>query len=406
MPRALYKLTATTVRKTTTPGRYGDGGGLYLLIQPNGNRSWVFRWRDKVTGKLRDKGLGPVWDVTLEQAREAAKACRAKVREGGDPIDDAKAERTAKRIDLAKRMTFNEAAKKYIELNRSGWRNAKHAEQWTATLETYAASINGLPVAEIDTALVLRCIEPQWAAKTETMTRVRQRIESVLGWAIVSGYRAGPNPATWRGHLDKILPGRSKVQPVQHRIALPYSEAAGFLYDLRAKTGIAARAVELQMLTACRPGEAAGARCAEFDLDAATWTIPRERMKANKEHRIPLAPAVVAMLRPLISEGDYVFPGLKGGHVTTAAMLKAARSIREGIDVHGLRSTFRDWAGETTSHPREVIEHALAHRLKDAAEAAYARGDLFKRRRKLMSDWAAWCEQSVGRTVTPIRGRQ
>lgn len=392
MARELNRLTALKVRKTTKPGKYHDGAGLYLVVHPNGSRTWIFRWRDRVTAKLRDKGLGPVWDVSLEQAREKAKACREQVRNGGDPIEDARAAMAAKRVEFAKRLTFAECASQYIDAHKAGWRNAKHAGQWVATLDTYAAPINPLPVAAIDTALVLKCIEPHWATKTETMTRVRQRIEKVLDWARVREYRTGENPARWKGHLDQLLPQRNKVQKVQHHAALPYADVTAFMGELRNRNGLAALCLELQILTATRPGEAAEATWSEFDLDGATWTIAAERMKAGKEHRVPLSAPAVALLRSLPVQGPYVFPGVKGKPLTTAAAMALLKRMRPGITAHGFRSTFRDWAGETTKHPREVIEHALAHQLKDKAEAAYQRGDLFQRRAALMSDWAKYCQ--------------
>ncbi|NCT68572.1 MAG: integrase arm-type DNA-binding domain-containing protein, partial [Rhodanobacteraceae bacterium] len=405
MARELFKLSAPMVRKTTKAGRYGDGGGLYLFVQPNGNRSWIFRWRDRTTGKLRDKGLGPAWDVSLEEARASAKACREQVRAGGDPIADARAANEARRLKAATRQTFAQCAERYIAAHRAGWRNEKHAGQWSATLATYAAPINPLPVDAIDTVHVLACLEPHWANKTETMTRVRQRIEAVLDWATARKLRTGENPARWKGHLDKLLPKRSKVRAVQHREALAYAEMGAFMAELRQRNGLAARCLELQILTATRPGETAGAQWAEIDTERAVWTIPGERMKAGKEHRVPLSARAVELLKGFARDGDHVFPGVKGQPLTTAAGMKLLKEMRPGITAHGFRSSFRDWAGETTAHPREVIEHALAHQLKDKAEAAYQRGDLFERRRRLMDDWARYCDAPAGHnraTVAPV----
>lgn len=404
MAREIFKLSALKVRKTTKQGKYGDGGGLYLSISNTGNRSWIFRWRDRVTGKLRDHGLGPCWDVSLEQARAKAKLCREQVRDGGDPIGGKRAAIAAKRVELAKRLTFAECAEKYITAHRAGWRNEKHAAQWSSTLATYAMPISSLPVADVDTALVLKCIEPYWSTKTETMTRVRQRVEAILDWATVREYRTGENPARWKGHLDKILPKRSKVAAVKHHPALPYADMYGFMGELRKRNGLTARCLELQILTATRPSEAAGACWDELDLDAATWTIPAERMKANIEHRVPLSPDAVSLLRAMPHEHAMVFPGVKGKPLTIAAGLKLAKVLHPGIVPHGFRSSFRDWAGETTAHPREVIEHAMAHRLKDAAEAAYQRGDLFQRRVRLMDDWATYCAAAPRKdNATPIK---
>lgn len=396
--RERNKLTALQVSRLAEPGRYNDGAGLYLLVKEN-SKSWVYRWRDRVSGKLRDKGLGPAWDVTLAEAREKAQECRAIVRAGGDPIAEARQQLAARR---AKHVTFADCASRYIRIHRPGWRNAKHASQWENTLRTYAGAIADLPVAQVDTAAVLRCVEPHWTTKTETMTRVRQRIEAILDWATVRELRSGDNPARWQGHLDHLLPKKAKVQPVQHRPALAYADGPAFMNELRERMALSARCVELQVLTASRPGEVAEARWEEFDLDARTWTIPRERMKAEREHRIPLAGPAISLLRGLPKEGEHVFPGPKGKPLTTAAGLKMVKSLRPGITAHGFRSTFRDWAGETTAHPREVIEHALAHRLKDKAEAAYQRGDLYQRRIHLMADWAAYLD-GVAAGVVPMR---
>lgn len=390
------RLTAITIRNTKRAGMHCDGRGLYLKVTPAGTKSWIFRWRDKVTGKLRDKGLGPVVDVSLEEAREAAGVCRRQVREGGDPIGIVRDQIQAARLERAKRLTFGECAERYIKAHRSGWRNAKHAEQWESTLATHAALLTDLPVAEVDTALVIKALEPIWETKTETATRVRQRIESVLDWATVRTYRAGDNPARWRGHLDKLLPKPEKLKRVKHRAALPYADIGAYMVSLREKASDGARALELQILTACRPGEVAGAQWDEVDLSAAVWTIPGDRMKAGKEHRVPLSPRAVELLAAIPRKSGFLFPGTKRNTgITTAAMLKSGRSIRDDIDLtsHGFRSTFRDWAAEATNYPRDVVEMALAHAIKDKTEAAYRRGDLFEKRRELMDEWAGRCAQ-------------
>ena len=404
MARERNKLTALQVRRLKEPGRYGDGGNLFLYISPTGARSWVFRYRSRVTGKLRDMGMGPALDVTLERARERAAAARVLITEGIDPLDHARDRRMSAKLAHAVRMTFGQCATQYIATHRAGWRNTKHAEQWVATLDTYAAPITDLPVDAIDTALVLKCLEPHWGTKTETMTRVRQRIEAVLDWATARKLRQGENPARWKGHLDKLLPRRSKVQKVVHREALPYSDMPAFMAELRQRQGLSARTLELQILTAARPGEAAGAQWIEFDLDRGVWTVPSDRMKAGKEHRVPLSSAAVKMLKALPRIDGNVFPGVKGRPLTTAAGMALLKDMRPGITAHGFRSTFRDWAAECTAHPREVIEHALAHQLKDKAEAAYQRGDLFERRARLMADWARFCESpKASANVTPIK---
>ncbi|WP_158881469.1 site-specific integrase [Rhodanobacter sp. L36] len=412
MATHVNRLTATSV-KTKKPGMHADGGLLYLLVKPDGRRSWIFRYRDRITTKLRDMGLGPAWDVSLSEARERAAGLRRMLRDGQDPMTVKHAEKAEARAKHEKRMAFGRCAELYIETHRSGWKNPKHAAQWDSTLRTYCVPVWQLPVDAIDTALVMKCLEgkdskaPLWNSKPETMSRVRGRIESVLAWATVRGLRIGDNPAAWRNHLDQLLPARNKVQAVKHRAALPYVDAAAFMAELRQRDTVGARVLELQMLTATRPGEAAGARWAEFDLDGAVWTIPGSRMKAGKEHRIPLAPAAVKLLRGLPRINDNVFPGVRDRSITTAAAMKLLKELRPGLTAHGFRSTFRDWAAETTSHSREVIEAAMAHRLKDAAEAAYQRGDLLQRRAVLMKDWAAYCAAPrAADNVTALQGRK
>ena len=349
-------------------------------------------------------GLGPAWDVTLAEARERAANLRRMLRDGQDPLQVKHAQKAEARAMHEKRMPFGRCAELYIEVHRSGWKNPKHASQWSATLTTYCEPIWKLPVDAIDTALVMKCLDSIWTTKTETASRLRGRIESVLAWATVRGLRTGDNPAAWRNHLDQLLPARNKVRKVEHRAALPYAEAAAFMVELRQRNSLAARVLELQILTATRPGEAAGAQWSEFDLDAGLWTIPAARMKAGKEHRIPLAPAVVKLLEALPHDNVNVFPGVKNRPITTEAAMKLLKELRPGLTAHGFRSTFRDWAAETTSHPREVIEAAMAHRLKDAAEAAYQRGDLLQRRAVLMKDWAGYCAAvRKGGNVTAIK---
>jgi len=408
MARTDNKLTVTQVRNLKQPGRYNDGAGLYLYVHKSGNRYWVFRYRDRVTGKHRDKGLGPVLDVTLQTAREKALDCRNALRDGFDPIDMAQQARIDAMLDRAQQLTFGDCAKRYIEAHRAGWSSAKHAAQWAATVETYCEIILPLPVADVDTTLVLCCLEPIWTEKTETATRVRGRIESVLDWATARKYRMGENPARWRGHLDKLLPKPGKLKNVQHRPALDYRQVGAFMVKLRAGDTLSARVLELQILTATRPGEAVGARWTELDLENKIWTIPAERMKANKEHEIPLSPQAVSLLKQLPKASEFVFPGIKQGkHITAEVGMRLLRQIEPGITAHGFRSTFRDWAGNTTSHAREVCEHALAHQLTDRSEAAYSRSTLLLKRTELMTDWANYCDLELGHkaSVTPIRGQ-
>ena len=407
MATRVNRLTATSV-KNAKPGMHADGGSLYLLVKPDGkNRSWIFRYRDRTTSKLRDMGLGPAWDVTLAEARKRAEGYRLMLRDGQDPITTKHAQRADAREQHEKRLPFGRCAELYIDVHRNGWKNPKHAAQWDSTLRTHCILIWKLPVDTIDTAQVMRCLDPIWTAIPETASRLRGRIESVLAWATVRGLRTGDNPAQWRNHLDQLLPARNKVQAVEHRAALPYVEVAAFMAELRQQDTVAARVLELQILTATRPGEAAGAQWSEFDLDGAVWTIPGARMKAGKEHRIPLAPAVVKLLKAMPRTSDNVFPGVKSKPITTDAAMKLLKQMRPGLTAHGFRSTFRDWAAETTSHPREIIEQAMAHRLKDAAEAAYQRGDLLQRRAVLMKDWATYCAAPrKADNVTALQGRK
>ncbi len=342
-------------------------------------------------------GLGPLHTVSLAEARTKALNCRRKLLDGIDPLDEKRHLVATRKADQANQLSFDECAKKYIAAHRSSWKNAKHAAQWQSTLDAYASPVFGsLPVSTLDTGLVMQVIEPVWTVKTETASRVRGRIESVLDWATVRGYRKGENPARWKGHLDHLLPRKSKIQKVKHHAALPYEEASTFVHTLRALDGVAARAFELLILTATRTSETIGACKAEVDLDAKVWTIPAERMKVPKEHRIPLCPQAIKLLRPLIKDAsnksDYLFPGNKTGtHLSNMALLQLLRRLeRPDLTAHGFRSTFRDWARETTDYPREVAEAALAHTIRDKTEAAYARGDLFEKRRIMMEHWSRY----------------
>ncbi len=413
------KIAKTSLPEYKKPGRYNDGGGLYLHVReskprisedaPTLYRAWVFRYRDRITGKHRDKGLGPLRDVSLKEAREAARMHRNALRDGIDPIDVHRQARINAMLEHARRITFGDCAKRYIETHRAGWRNAKHIYQWERTLEIYCDVLMPLPVAEIDTGLVLQCLEPIWISKTETATRVRQRVESVLDWATAHKYRAGENPARWRGHLDKLLAEPGKLKNIKHLPALDYSKIGVFMARLRAGECLSAYAVELQILTATRPGETVGARWSEFDLNSKAWTIPAERMKADKEHEVPLSPQAVALLKRIPKVSDYVFPGASlNKHLTTAANMKMVKSIQPGITAHGFRSTFRVWCAEQTNFQREVIEHALSHQLKDKVEAAYQRKTQYPKRAKLMTAWAKFCdiETTPTASVTPIQGRK
>lgn len=403
MAGGINKLSALTVQRAKEPGYYGDGGGLWLQISKLGGKSWVFRFTRH--GKTREMGLGPVHTVSLAEARDKALEHRKAVANGHDPIDERKAGRDQARLDTARRKTFAECAAAYIEANRAGWQNEKHAAQWQSTLSNYAyPTLGSLPVSSIDTDRVLAVlmqevedrdgVAPLWHAKTETASRVRGRIESVLDWASFRGYREGENPARWKGHLEHELPARSKIQKVKHHAALPYQQVASFVTELRNRDGVSARALEFSIFTAARSGEVRGATWEEIDFSARVWTVPGRRMKARREHRVPLSDEAIHILEqmPRIATCDYVFSAPKGGMLSDMALTSVLRRMgHPDLTQHGFRSTFRDWAGETTTYPREVCEHALAHQLADGVEAAYQRGDLLAKRTLLMQDWGRFC---------------
>lgn len=383
--------------ETAAPGRHGDGRGLFLFVKPSGARSWVLRYQ--VQGRRRDLGLGAYPDVSLAMARDRAAEARRLIAEGGDPI--------AKKRQ-AKPKTFRDAALELIESRRSGWKNAKHAAQWTSTLEAYVfPKIGAVQVAKIETADVIATLTPIWAKKPETANRVRQRIEAVIDYTSALGIRSGDNPARWRGHLDHLLPKPTKVRAVKHHPALPHAEIADFMRELSERNGVAARALAFTILTAARSGETRGMIWGEVDLKAKVWTIPAQRMKTAKEHRVPLSNAAIALLGQrgegvpdeALILGSEAKPGKLISDMSMTAVLR--RMERLDITVHGFRSTFRDWAGETTGFPREVIEAALAHGIKNKAEAAYARSDLFDKRRRLMEAWAqvAAAQEGEGKIV-------
>lgn len=402
MARTINKLSDKGVKAKSEPGRYGDGGGLYLQISSYGTKAWVFRYM--LDGKARHMGLGSVNDFTLAEARERARKARQKLTDGIDPLAEREVGKAVTKAEAAKQMTFATAAERYIASKSDGWRSEVHKAQWASTLKMHAAALSDMDVSTIETAHVMSVLEPIWRTKTETASRVRGRIEKVLDWAAFHKLRAGENPARWRGHLDQVLSARSKVAKVKPHPAMPYVAIGGFMATLRALDSTSARALEFTILCAARTGEVIGARWDEIDLAGKVWTIPAGRMKAEKEHRVPLSERAVAILKALPREGEYVFPGAKKDKpLSNMAMLELLRGMKgvPGLTVHGFRSTFRDWAGETTAHPREVIEHALAHQLADKAEAAYQRGDLLAKRARLMADWATYCARKphVGNVV-------
>ncbi len=393
MAQQHHRLNARTVETIKTPGRHADGGNLYLNVTASGARSWVFMFtRD---GRQREMGLGPLRDVSLAKARVIAAQHRQALLDGVNPLSAREA------VVVVVKPTFGAFADKLITTKESQWRNAKHRAQWRSTLATYAAKIAAKPVDSITTADVLACLTPIWMPKPETAARVRGRIEAVLNAAKAEGLRTGDNPAAWRGHLDHLLPKRSKLSR-GHHAALPIDDTPAFIGRLRELDAMSARALEFIVLTATRTGEALGATWAEIDLASATWTIPAARMKAGVEHRVPLSDRAIANLNALaaVRTGDHVFPGAKrNAALSNMALLMTLRRLGVAVTTHGFRSTFRDWASERTNFQSDVCEMALAHTIPNRVEAAYRRGDLFEKRRLLMAAWAAFCEPAAEDTV-------
>lgn len=396
------KLSARAVAALSKAGRHSVGDGLYLQISKAGSRTWLFRYM--LRGKAREMGLGPVTDVSLAEAREKVGEARRVLADGRDPIEARKEAARAADLEAARRITFKGAAEAYIDMRRAGWRNPKHVQQWENTLATYAYPVFGhLPVSEVDTALVLRALEPIWRTKTETATRVRGRIEAVLDWAKVMGYREGANPALWRGHLAHLLAPPNKVAKVEHHAALPWQEVAGFMAALRRRQATSSLALEVLILTAARTSEVLEMTWSEINLQTGIWALPAERMKAERPHRVPLVRQVKSVLVHMgenYGYDGYVFPGPRSrdgnrrplSNMSLLQLLK--RMGHPDITVHGFRSSFRDWASEATSFPNEVAEAALAHIVGDKVEAAYRRGDLFAKRRRMMEAWAEYCDQT------------
>jgi len=410
MARTMGRLTVKEVEKKTTPGNHGDGGGLTLQITKAGVKSWLYRYM--INGKARWMGLGPVHSVSLAEARQKAAEARKMVVEGIDPLQAKDQRRLDAEMAKARLMTFDQCTRAYIEAHRAGWKNAKHGDQWVNTLATYVSPIIGaLPVEQVDTGLVVKVLtqtdekgQQFWQVKNETASRVRGRIESILGWATTSGFRTGDNPARWRGHLENLLANISKTSRIRNHPSLAWDRMGAFFHDLRLRDGVAARAVEFAILTASRSGEVRGACWSEIDLAAKVWTIPASRMKAKREHEVPLSDAVAALIKsmPQIDGTDLIFPGTKGQALSDMSLTAVIRRMngemptwtdKDGntITVHGFRSTFRMWAAESTNYPREVAEHALAHQLPDAVERAYQRGTQFAKRAAMMNEWAKFC---------------
>ncbi len=412
MPKKVSNALTPLAVKNAKPGRHADGNGLHLLVKESGARSWVYRFM--LDGKSRDVGLGAAGrdGISLADARDARDALRIKVKAGIDPLDE-RQRRAADALAAAQAakvagVTFRAVSEAYMGSNGDSWRNDKHRQQWKNTLATYVYPVIGdLPVAEVNTAHVLQIIEPIWKAKAETASRVRGRIETILDAAKARGYREGENPARWRGHIAQILPARARLTRGHHK-AMPYETIPAFIAALRQREAVAALALEFTILTAARTGEVIGAKWDEVDLDKAIWTIPANRMKAGKEHRVPLSSRAVEIL--METQGlrkESLFPAIRGGKLSGMAMTMLLRRMKVDVTVHGFRSGFRDWCAECTGYAHEVAEMALAHTIDNKVERAYRRGDLFDKRRRLMDEWAAYCENgggAVGENVTPIRG--
>lgn len=410
MGRELNRLSARAVATLATPGRHADGGGLHLVIAPGGSRKWVFRFT--LGGKTHDLGLGSAREVSLAEARQKAAAHRDAIRRGENP----KTEKTKEAAPL-----FGAFALEYVDTMKSQWRNEKHVAQWKMTLTSYAEPLHGLALDAIGTDDVLGVLKPLWGRVPETAERLRGRIEAVLDAAKAKGWRAGENPARWRGHLEQLLPRRQRLTR-GHHAALPYDDIAAFMGELRTRRAMAARALEFITLTATRSGEALNATWAEIDLAKGVWTVPASRMKAGREHRVPLSKAALALLdrvKPLAGDGGgFLFPGeVQGARpagapdearinpkkpISAASLAKLLRNMKREVTIHGMRSTFRDWAAETTGFPHEVCEMALAHTIQNKAEAAYRRGDLFEKRRELMEAWASFCDPKPA-NVLPMK---
>jgi len=419
----LGKLTAKKIENLTLPGTYEDGDGLRLFIKPNGKKYWVLRFQ--LAGKRREMGLGTYPAIGLKEARQKSSDRRRLLRDGIDPLqardDERTAQQAAENQRIRKSVTFQDVSNDYIEAHRAGWKNVKHAQQWTNTLATYAAPVIGdLTTSQITTEHLLEILKPIWASKAETASRVRNRIELVLDAAKARGLRDGENPARWRGHLDKLLPPSAKAKRTQKHPALPYSELSRFIQALNSVEGLSASALKMTILTACRTSEVLDADWSEVDLKAKLWSIPAARMKAGKVHTVPLSDPLIALLEglPRIKGSSLLFPGIrKGRPISNMAMLMTLRRMDEKdledggkgwrdsndrvITAHGFRSTFRDWAAECTHHAREVCEMALAHVVANGAEAAYWRSDLLEKRRSLMTEWANFVTLNVKGSAVP-----
>ncbi len=390
MARQINKLSDRGVKAEKKQGRYADGHGLYLQVSNSGSKSWLFRFM--MDGKSRQMGLGSFGTVTLLEARDDALNCKKLLKDGVDPIQERDNRLTKQKAANKAVLTFKESTEEYLKAHSASWKSVRHAKIWKSSIERYAyPELGSMPVNQIEREHIMRVLKPIWLNKTETAKKLRGRLETILDWATVQDFRKGENPARWRGHLDKLLPKPSEVYNVKHFAALPYQEINGFMNKLRKREALSALALRLIILTATRSGEARNAIWAEFNMEQAIWTIPAERMKAKKEHIIPLSKEALSIIQslPHMAGNDYLFVGNRSGKPLSDVVFKKLmeRMGVTGITTHGFRSTFRDWAAEQTSFPREVIEAALAHQLKDKAEAAYFRSNLLDKRRELMDKW-------------------
>ncbi|GHF12620.1 phage integrase [Kordiimonas sediminis] len=397
MARGINKLSARAISAISEPGSYVDGAGLRLQVSKGGSKSWQFRFM--LNGRSREMGLGPVKDVSLAQARQKASECRTMLSEGIDPIEARKARKEALRAQQDTCKSFDECRNAFLKSHASAWKGTKSLTQWEGSLERYATPVIGkTPVDQIDTALIMRVLDPIWRSKTETATRVRGRVERILDWATVQGFRQGDNPARWTGHLSELLPAPSALRKVKHMTAMPYQEVSALVWDLRESESMGAKALNFLILTAARSAEVRLATWDEIDLDAKTWTIPAERMKAGREHVVPLSQEAMDILQalPKLAGNSYVFPGMRDGKpLSDMTLTKQLRDRKiPKATVHGFRSSFRDWAGEQTNYPRNVIEKCLAHQLEDKVEAAYHRSNLLEKRRPVMKAWAGYCSKA------------
>jgi len=383
MPKKAKGLTARQVETMKTPGDHADGNGLYMRVKPSGMKTWLFRYQ--VNGHRHAMGLGSTRLKSLAQAREKSYELALKISDGIDPIQERKV------LERKTSITFMDAAARYIKVMSPSWKNVKHAQQWQNTLDKYCIPIADLPVDKIDSYLVMQCLEPIWAVIPETASRIRGRMEKILDWSRVNGYREGENPARWSGHLDQSLPRKTKITTVKGHASMPYAELPQFWPVLNLLQGLGARALEFTILTACRTSEVLNAKWQEIDEASQIWTIPAERMKAGKEHRVPLSNTALSLLNALKNQqrGDLIFPGQKRNHsLSNMTMLKVLQRLEHAYTPHGFRSTFRTWISEKTNHVHEVAEAALAHTIGDKVVSAYQRGDLFEKRRQLMMEWS------------------